>query len=180
MPTGGTPSSSLLFTYGTLMLTTGIAAVDEAMRNAGVSLGRAYVRGHLYDLGDYPGAVAARPTQGIAGKGMGHEGEADEGGGDEGAFDEDAPKVWGHLLRLNDPEALFAVLDSYEGFDAGNRAASEFVRDRADVILAGTGVVFEAQIYWYSLSVHGRARIESGDYLAHWAAKGKPRQARLP
>ena len=155
---------TLLFTYGTLMLTTGIAAVDEAMRQAGVSLGRAYVRGYLYDLGDYPGAVAA-----------GHGGVADED-----ADDEDAPKVWGHLLRLADPDGLFAVLDQYEGFDAGNRAGSEFVRDRADIVLAGTRAAYEAQIYWYNLPVSGRSRIESGDYLAHWAAKGKPRQARIP
>jgi gamma-glutamylcyclotransferase (GGCT)/AIG2-like uncharacterized protein YtfP len=184
MASGEMPSSSLLFTYGTLMLTTGIAAVDEAMRHAGVSLGRAHVRGHLYDLGDYPGAVAAQAA-GAAGNGradgdVANEGAADEGSADETAGDEDAPKVWGHLLRLNDPEALFAVLDPYEGFEAGNRAGSEFVRDRADVIVAGTGVAYVAQIYWYNLPVSGRARIESGDYLAHWAAKGKPRQARLP
>ncbi len=147
------------------MLTTGIAAVDEAMRHAGLSLGRAYALGHLYDLGDYPGAVASPPIPAADGKGQGGE---------------DAPKVWGHLLRLHDPEALFSVLDRYEGFDAGNRAASEFVRDRAEVVLAGTGAAREAQIYWYNLPVIGRARIESGDYLAHWAAKGKPRQARKP
>jgi gamma-glutamylcyclotransferase (GGCT)/AIG2-like uncharacterized protein YtfP len=149
--------SRLLFTYGTLMLTTGIEAVDAAMRNAGTSLGRAYVHGHLYDLGAYPGAVAARPS---------------EGG-------EDEPKVWGHLLRLADPDALFAVLDAYEGFDAGNREASEFVRAKVGVIHAGSGAAATADIYWYNFAVGGRARIEAGDYLAHWAEKGKPRQARL-
>ena len=151
----------LLFTYGTLMLTTGIEAVDEAMRKAGTSLGRAYVHGHLYGLGAYPGAVAARPIDGIKRDG------------------EDEPKVWGHLLRLADPDALFAILDAYEGFDAGNREASEFVRDRADVILAGSGAAYAAEIYWYNFAVNGRTRIETGDYLAYWAANGKPRQARL-
>ena len=153
-------ASRLLFTYGTLMLTTGIEAVDEAMRKAGVSLGRAYVRARLYDLGDYPGAVAFP--------------EADS------AADEDAPRVWGHLLRLSDPDGLFAVLDAYEGFDAGDRAGSEFVRDRARIVSAATGAALDAQIYWYNRDVAGRPLIESGDYLAHWAAKGKPRQARLP
>jgi gamma-glutamylcyclotransferase (GGCT)/AIG2-like uncharacterized protein YtfP len=129
--------------------------------------------------------VAARPDPEAAGKGKDDAGfsgigAASAGTGDAGGSDEDGPKVWGHLLRLADPDALFAVLDHYEGFDAGNRAGSEFVRDRADVILAGTGAAYAAQIYWYNLPVHGRARIESGDYLAHWAAKGKPRQARIP
>lgn len=155
-------AARLFFTYGTLMLTTGIEAVDESMRKAGTSLGRAYVHGHLYDLGDYPGAVAARPIDGPEGEG------------------EDEPKVWGHLLRLADPDAVFAIFDAYEGFDAGNRQGSEFVRDRASVIHAGTGAASTADIYWYNFAVSGRARIESGDYLAHWAAKGKPRQARLP
>jgi len=141
------------------MLTTGIAAVDDAMRKAGTSLGRGHVHGHLYDLGDYPGAVTATPGDGAG---------------------EDGPKVWGHLLRLDDPDALFSVLDPYEGFDAGNRAASEFVRDRATVVLTATGAYYDAQIYWYNFTVAGRALIGSGDYLAHWAAKGRPRQARIP
>jgi gamma-glutamylcyclotransferase (GGCT)/AIG2-like uncharacterized protein YtfP len=148
---------TLLFTYGTLMLTTGIPAVDDAMRNAGTSLGRAYVHGRLFDLGDYPGAVPV---------------EAD-------GRDEDAPKVWGHLLRLKDPAALFAVLDPYEGFDAGNRPASEFVRETARIALA-KGAIFEGQIYWYNFPSDGKALIDTGDFLAHWAAKGKPRQVRQP
>jgi gamma-glutamylcyclotransferase (GGCT)/AIG2-like uncharacterized protein YtfP len=152
-------ASHLLFTYGTLMLTTGIAAVDEAMRGAGVSLGRGYVHGRLYDLGEYPGAVAATHAA--------------------GEQDEDSPKVWGHLLRLADPQALFAVLDPYEGFDAGNPAASEFVRAEALVMLAGSDGPLEAQIYWYNFPLTGHDRIDSGDFLAHWAAKGKPRQARI-
>jgi gamma-glutamylcyclotransferase (GGCT)/AIG2-like uncharacterized protein YtfP len=167
MPTRPAPASHLLFTYGTLMLTTGIAAVDEAMRKAGVSLGRGYVHGHLYDLGEYPGAVAPGAatalTSGIASVNP----------------DDDEPRVWGHLLRLADPEALFAVLDPYEGFDAGNPSASEFVRARVGVLLAGSETPLEAQIYWYNFPLPGRARIDSGDYLAHWAAKGKPRQARI-
>jgi gamma-glutamylcyclotransferase (GGCT)/AIG2-like uncharacterized protein YtfP len=161
MPTGPAPASHLLFTYGTLMLTTGIAAVDEAMRKAGVSLGRGYAHGLLYDLGEYPGAVAVPAAQA------------------QGEGDEDAPKVWGHLLRLADPEALFAVLDPYEGFDAADLAASEFVRARTEIRLAGSTAPMEAQIYWYNFPSQGHARIEAGDYLAHWAAKGKPRQARI-
>jgi gamma-glutamylcyclotransferase (GGCT)/AIG2-like uncharacterized protein YtfP len=150
----------LLFAYGTLMLTTGIAAVDEAMRNAGASLGRGYVHGRVFDLGDYPGAVAAE--------------------GDPDPHDEDAPKVWGHLLHLKDPAALFAVIDPYEGFDAADRAGSEFVRAETRVFLPGSGGGMRSQVYWYNFPIAGKTAIASGDYLAHWNAKGKPTQGRLP
>src|SRR6187549_1849710 len=49
----------LLFTYGTLMLTTGIPEVDAVLQDAGTSLGRGWIRGRLFDLGEYPGAIAA-------------------------------------------------------------------------------------------------------------------------
>ena len=162
--TPGFPApGQLLFTYGTLMLTTGIPAVDDAMHKAGVSLGRAYVHGFLYDLGEYPGAVVARvPADGAA------------------ALEEDAPKVWGHLLRLDDPAALFAVIDSYEGYNAADLRASEFVRAETTVCLAASGARMTGQIYWYNFDVKGREAIGSGDYLAHWSAQGKPAQRRLP
>ncbi len=151
-------SSHLLFTYGTLMLTTGIPAVDDAMRSAGVSLGRAYAHGRLFDLGEYPGAVAASVAQ---------------------PADEDAPKVWGHLLRLTDPAALFAVLDSYEGYDPGDIQASEFVRAETEIRFSGTGATARAQVYWYNFATESREAILPGDYLAHWSAKGKPQARRL-
>lgn len=150
-----TPPSRLLFTYGTLLLTTGIPAVDEAMRGAGTFVGRAYVHGWLYDLGDYPGAVAVPVA--------------------DGEPDEDAPKVWGHLLRLADPAALFAVLDPYEGYDPADLEASEFARATAPVTLAADGAVLPAQIYWYRFPVAGRAVLAGGDYLAHRAASCRSR-----
>lgn len=149
----------LLFTYGSLMLTTGIPAVDDAMRAAGASLGRAYVLGNLFDLGDYPGAIPVA-TKGAA------------------ACEEDAPKVWGHLLRLKDPAALFAVIDSYEGFDAGNLKASAFVRAETEVFLNGHEGGVPGQIYWYNFPTLGHETIASGDYLAHWSGKGRPGQGR--
>ena len=153
-------ASHLLFTYGTLMITTGIPAVDDAMREAGASLGRAYVLGNLFDLGEYPGALPVAA-----------EGDA--------ALEEDAPKVWGHLLSLKDPATLFAVIDHYEGFDAGDLKASEFVRAETVVFLNGREGGVPAQIYWYNFPTSGRSPIESGDYLAHWAGKGRPAQGRI-
>lgn len=161
----------LLFAYGTLMLTTGIAAVDEAMRNAGTSMGRGWIHGLLYDLGEYPGAVQAPP--------------------DRDPRDGDAPKVWGLLLRLKDPAALFSVIDAYEGYEPADPGRSEFVRAETRVFLADRdrGIIAQgndqwsdqginSQVYWYNFPVSGRSVIGSGDYLAHWHAKGNPIQGR--
>jgi gamma-glutamylcyclotransferase (GGCT)/AIG2-like uncharacterized protein YtfP len=156
----------LLFAYGTLMLTTGIAAVDEAMRNAGTSLGRGWIHGLLFDLGEYPGAVEVRP--------------------DPDQRDEDAPKVWGHLLRLTDPAALFSVIDAYEGFEPAHPGRSEFVRAETRVFLPGRAQGIDpgidpgirCQVYWYNFPISGRSAIGSGDYLAYWHAKGNPAQGR--
>jgi gamma-glutamylcyclotransferase (GGCT)/AIG2-like uncharacterized protein YtfP len=148
----------LLFAYGTLMLTTGITAVDEAMRNAGSILGRGWIHGLLFDLGEYPGAVAA-------------DGDPDPRG-------EDAQKVWGHLLRLRDPAALFSVIDAYEGFVPGDPARSEFVRAETRVHLPNLEHGFMCQVYWYNFPTAGKTAIGSGDYLAYWHAMGNPLQGR--
>lgn len=165
------PASHLLFAYGTLLLATGIAEVDEAMRNAGVSLGRACAPGLLYDLGKYPGAV---PMRSLASGAV----PLASGARGMGASAEVSPWVLGRLFRLSDPDALFAVLDPYEGFDPARPEASEFVRAPAPVALAGSGDALDAQIYWYNFPVAGRTPISGGDYLAHRAAQCSPAQGR--
>ena len=146
----------LLFAYGTLMLATGIPDVDSALRDAGPSLGRGWIPGRLFDLGEYPGAVAP----------------------EDGAGDEDAPKVWGRLMHLKDPAAFYSVIDRYEGFDASDTAGSEFVRATARMFLPGHDRGIVCQVYWYNLSVRGKPVIHSGDYLAYWLSRGKPSQGR--
>lgn len=144
----------LLFAYGTLMLTTGIPHVDAALRDAGPSLGGGWIHGRLFDLGEYPGAVA-----------------------DPGAAD--APRIRGRLLHLKDPTAFYAVIDRYEGFEAGDPAASEFVRAQTRAYLPGMDRGILCQVYWYNLPIHGRPEIASGDYLAYWQSRGKPSQGRI-
>lgn len=150
----------LLFTYGTLMLTTGIPEVDAILRDAGNSLGRGWIHGRLFDLGEYPGAVAA--------------------GSAAGSEEAVSHRILGQLLHLKDPVAFYAVIDRYEGFDAGDPAASEFIRGRTRAFLPGTDQGILCQVYWYNLPVLGRPEIASGDYLAHWQSRGKPSQGRIP
>ncbi|MEO6098326.1 MAG: gamma-glutamylcyclotransferase family protein [Fibrobacteria bacterium] len=168
-------SGSLLFAYGTLMLATGIPAVDAAMRDAGKSLGRGWINGLLFDLGDYPGAVPGT----VAGGGTGDVGREPELRTKPVVVEEAAPKVWGHLLLLNNPAALFSVIDPYEGFDASDPGGSEFVRSETRVFLPALDRWFSSQVFWYNFAIDRKARIGSGDYLAHWSAKGKPSQGRV-
>jgi len=66
--------------------------------------------------------------------------------------------VKGELYRLvGDPAALFDALDRYEG-RAFRREVREAVRDG--------GARVPAFVYCFAGSLRGRARIESGDYLA--------------
>lgn len=97
----------------------------------------------------------------------------------EDAPDEDAPKVWGQLLLLKDPAALFSVIDPYEGFDSGDPRGSEFVRSETRVFLPAMDCWLPSQVYWYNFPTAGRSSIGSGDYLAHWNIKGKPSQGRI-
>lgn len=180
----GSDSGVLLFTYGTLMLTTGIAAVDAATRDAGVTLGRGYIHGHLYDLGEYPGAVPMTEGWGVAGAVRRPEAEVElwmEGREALGmhAAHEDAPKVWGRLIRLKDPAAYFQAIDAYEGFDRANPAESEFIRAETVVFLEHEDKGYVSQVYYYNFPTHGRVPIHAGDYLAFWHAKGRPAQGRI-
>jgi gamma-glutamylcyclotransferase (GGCT)/AIG2-like uncharacterized protein YtfP len=177
-PWAETPDPELyLFIYGTLMIATGIAEVDAALRDAGPSLGRGWIHGRLYDLGEYPGAVAlAPPDRGTRAQEPALEAAAHP---IAEALDEGAPRVWGRLLHLRDPAGLYSVIDRYEGFDAGDPTGSEFVRGRTQAFLPGRNQGIPCQVYWYNLSAHGRQEIPSGDYLPHWQSRGKPAQGRI-
>lgn len=134
---------NLLFVYGSLLLPTGEAEVDETLAVSSLSLGVGYVRGRLYDLGEYPGAKPLPP---------------DASG--------DSDKVWGRLLALIHPDAVFAVLDRFEGYDYQSPLTGEFVRSTTTVILPEADRIVQSQIYFYNPPVDEKQCIPSGDYLA--------------
>ena len=82
-----------------------------------------YVRGRLYDLGEYPCAV----------------------------LDSDCEdRVFGTLYRLPDDPSILRMLDAFEGFDEGAPDQSEFVRVLCVVTLkSGTvsGTIRDAWVY---------------------------------
>jgi gamma-glutamylcyclotransferase (GGCT)/AIG2-like uncharacterized protein YtfP len=90
-----------LFVYGTLLPGRAPAEIADVV-DALVPLGAATVRGRLYDLGEYPGAI----------------------------LDDSAAGIAGQLFALpSDPNAL-ARLDAYEDYRPDDPAQSLFLRVR--------------------------------------------------
>jgi len=112
--------SDLLFVYGTLR--SDVAGSRFALMAADATrVGRARVRGRLFDLGHYPGLVAAP--------------------------DGDA-WVGGEVHRLREPEATLARLDEYEGCAAGTPGPHEFERSVEEIVL-DAGDTVRAWVYHY-------------------------------
>jgi gamma-glutamylcyclotransferase (GGCT)/AIG2-like uncharacterized protein YtfP len=139
-------SGSLLFAYGSLLLPTGLAAVDAALARWTRPLGPAFMQARLYDLGPYPGL---KPLDVFR----------------DGPRGSRQPRVKGRLLLLLDPAQALAALDRYEEFHRRAPEKSEFIRAVAPVTWGKRTVV--AQVYFYNRSARGRRRIASGDYLGY-------------
>jgi gamma-glutamylcyclotransferase (GGCT)/AIG2-like uncharacterized protein YtfP len=127
-----------LFVYGTLrsnLVPQDLRGLVQQMRR----IGAAYAHGHLYDLGEYPGAI----------------------------IDADCDRrIIGEVLELTDSESILTALDHYEGFDSNDRGASLFVRTGCHVILEnGEGI--ECWVYVYNGEISSAKLIESGDYLGN-------------
>lgn len=129
--------SPYLFLYGTLMSgARGALGTEERLRLAreSDSLGPASLVGaHLYDLGDYPGALPVADADAI---------------------------VHGELVVLSKPQATILWLDEYEGFVHG-ADDNDYDRLVRQVRLAG-GEIIDAWIYvLHAQPSHGR-RVVSG------------------
>lgn len=153
-----------LFAYGTLQ--PGAAPAEIAGAAAQLkAIGAGCVRGRLYDLGHFPGAVL---------DGAGNEqGKIDQCGDQKQGSDQDQGGdqnnarhvIYGTVFELpRDPEIL-AALDTYEEFDPENAAASQFVRTSCIVSLA-LGAAMECWIYVYNRGVKNAPVVEGGRWNA--------------
>lgn len=130
-----------LFIYGTLLPERAPYGMADAVRKLQY-IGRASVRGRLYDLGEYPGAVLDSSSR---------------------------MKIVGRVYALPDSGDVLKSLDEYEGFNPQDRDNSLFVRQQAKVTLED-GQRLPCWIYVYNQDV-GRAKlISGGDYLKYQAA----------
>jgi len=124
-----------LFTYGTLLpehAPTEIASVVEQLRKVGSGA----VRGRLYDLGEYPGAVLDPSS---------------------------SKKISGAVFQLPDDPAVLAKLDAYEGFQPRTRRSSLFVRTLCPVTMRN-GRRLRCWIYVYNRKPTAAPVIVNGRY----------------
>ncbi|HVV55722.1 MAG TPA: gamma-glutamylcyclotransferase family protein [Mucilaginibacter sp.] len=125
--------NNLLFVYGSLL--------DEDnkyglyLRANSKFFSAAKVRGKLYDIGEYPGAVLSP---------------------------DDDEYVHGTIFRLNDPVSVLPIIDLYEGFGADQPKPNEFIRIQA-LAEAENGTP-TCWVYIYNLPVNGLPVIGEGRY----------------
>jgi gamma-glutamylcyclotransferase (GGCT)/AIG2-like uncharacterized protein YtfP len=124
-----------LFVYGTLRKGSR-NSMHHMLAQGATLVGRARMRGRLFDLGEYPGFVPS-----------------------------DTVPEWvhGELYALANSAQMLARLDAYEGCSPGDPRPHEFERLRREVRME-SGASVQAWVYVYARSVSGRAQIVSGDY----------------
>jgi gamma-glutamylcyclotransferase (GGCT)/AIG2-like uncharacterized protein YtfP len=122
-----------LFSYGTLSPRPAAPEIEPTVRRFR-HVGRGFVHGQLFDLGDDPGAILSRNGSRIAGQ----------------------------IFELpDDPEALNR-LDEYEGLDRSDPKASLFVRKRRYVQLQNGREIF-CWIYSYNRPGKSARRLDKDD-----------------
>lgn len=100
-------------------------------------IGNAYIHGRLYALEGYPGAVVNQ-----------HELE----------------RVYGHVLKIEDPQEVFKVLDAYEGIGDGTSTDYEYVRTQV-VAYLDADTQLKVWFYAYNFPTDTLRHIPYGRYL---------------
>ena len=128
--------SQHLFLYGTLLPSEApkeIASVVKRFRR----LGSAKVRGKLYDIGEFPGAILDPSSRTM---------------------------IHGELVVLPSDDRSLQTLDRYEEFDPTDPQTSLFVRRKATVRMAD-GTSREGWIYVYNRNPGNAKLTRGGNYL---------------
>jgi gamma-glutamylcyclotransferase (GGCT)/AIG2-like uncharacterized protein YtfP len=126
---------SYLFVYGTLR-NDARHGVARYLSHGARLIGTGYIQAKLFDLGEYPGAIASSNPQ---------------------------DKVYGQIFEILD-ESLFSILDDYEGCGPNDSKPFEFRRERMSVISSAPNVR-SAWVYFYNWPVGKNPLIRTGDYL---------------
>ena len=130
-----------LFLYGTLIpsqATDEMAGLVRRLRR----IGPADVRGHLYDMGEYPGAILDPSSN---------------------------TKISGEVFEITDKQNVLPALDSYEEFEPDNLEGSLFIRTRSPVTLSD-GRQLQCWMYVYNKNPGAAPLVVGGDYEKYKAA----------
>ncbi len=126
-----------LFVYGTLKWEMMDGVMPQLMPYLTFVANR-YVKGKLFDVDDYPGAVPATSFQ---------------------------YKITGQVLQIKAgcEKEILRLLDEYEGYNETDITGSLFRREKTTVYSSETENE-EAWIYWFNKSTSGLTEIVSGFY----------------
>jgi gamma-glutamylcyclotransferase (GGCT)/AIG2-like uncharacterized protein YtfP len=123
-----------VFFYGTLLPRFAPAEIEPTVRKLR-RVGRGFIRGQLFDLGSYPGAILTR----------------------------NGSPIKGQVFEIPDDPEILDRLDEYEGFDPSNPESSLFVRKRRHAELED-GRKVPCWVYAYNGPVKAARAVGGGDY----------------
>jgi gamma-glutamylcyclotransferase (GGCT)/AIG2-like uncharacterized protein YtfP len=125
--------NNLLFIYGTLLSDDNEYGAYLKSNSSFYAPGK--LKGKLFDIGDYPGAVLSADTDHY---------------------------IYGNILKIEEFEKVLPVIDDYEGIGPEQPQPNEFIRFLAEI---ETGEeLITCWIYLYNLPVTRFPQIESGRY----------------
>ena len=105
-------------------------------------LGKGFIRGKLFDVGDYPAAVISVTREN---------------------------QILGEVYQLKGDKnmaSVFKIFDKYEGYDSKKISSSEYIRKRMFATLAN-GKRRLVWVYVYNKSLKSKRMIAHGDYIKH-------------
>lgn len=126
-----------LFVYGTLRQAHQ-NPMARVLEHEARYVGQGHIRGVLYDLGEYPGAVC---------------------------IEEGNQRVYGDLYGIPDRSNLLAIMDDYEGIAQPHSSYNEYRRVTTNVVIMPDKKILKAWVYEYIGNSANLPKIEGGDYL---------------
>ncbi len=149
-------TTEYLFAYGTILHEPEDPHVAIAIDRYGEKVDVGYVRGKLYDIGGFPGAIPLKKD------------EAHQ-----------ASWVWGTILRLLSPKRVLPILDEYEEVDFNMPHSGVHRRERVEVFPKSTPEEpIECYVYWINKIPSSAKLVKSGSWAKYLEASAPVRRRR--
>ena len=131
-----------LFVYGTLSPQHAPPEIRATVRRLR-PVGQASVRGRLYDLGEYPGAILSKNSRSV---------------------------IRGEVFELPGDKGTLTSLDDYEGFEPNRPGSSLFLR-QTRLVTMEDGTRLRCWVYVYNGTMKDAQPVRSGRYSRRRAAR---------